>query len=52
MRLFCVLYHFLSTGNIVAGVNIFTIYMGKIWGNKITVVTKFNITVLGVPKLQ
>jgi hypothetical protein len=40
---------FLSHGNIV-GVNIFT--WGRYGGTIFTVVTKFNITVLGVLKLQ
>ena len=41
---------FLSIGNIV-GVVMFT--WGRIWGTNIClVVTKFEITVLGVPKLQ
>ena len=43
-------YTFLSTGNIV-GVVIFL--WGRIWGNNICrVVTKFEITVLKVTKLQ
>ena len=48
-RLFSALDAFLSHGNIV-GVVIIT--WGRIWGVNLPRVTNFEITVLGVPKLQ